>query len=130
MSPEESSAEFVRLYRIERRVRFALCVLPMVFSLQIALVGFSVPVFEAMFADFGTALPGLTNVAIKLRVLWFAVSVAGIVAPILIVRNRRLDRPVVLGLGICGLASFALAQALTLALFLPIFELGKVADGL
>lgn len=83
---------------------------------------FWVPHFEAMFADFGSALPTLTKVALT-RSVMFPLAMAPVLLPVagLVLRLERSAR---LALVVVS-AVWALASVLFIvfAVYLPIFEL-------
>ncbi len=108
---------------------FVLRAVPVLFGLQVVGIGLVTPIFRAMFADFGSKLPLLTNLLIDGRFGWLVLGIAIAVAPYLILSINKITRPrvsIVTGL---GFIQFGLAQGMTLAVFLPIIQLGSVAAG-
>lgn len=100
-----------------------------------AVLRFVVPIFAAMFADFGAKLPALTQLVID-----FAGAAHGGFSGLLILLLYLgiLAVPVLVGLGriprVC-IVALVLGEVLALTLvaigfFLPIFELGQVAANL
>lgn len=117
-----------RVGAFERTVATCLCVVPFLFSAQCFFAAMATPVFKAMFADFGSKLPGLTELVAQTWPAWAAIAV---IAPIaaLIVSRKAVARTSLIFSTTLGLVMFVVAQTITLALFLPIFQLGAVASG-
>lgn len=117
-----------RVSRFERNVATCLCAFPVLFSAQCVFAALAAPTFGAMYADFGAKLPAPTQFVLDTRGLW---AVAGVVLPIGLLILARIGRPTVSVVvsTVLGVLVFIIAQALTGALFLPIFQLGAVAGG-
>ncbi len=115
-----------RVERFERTVAVCLCVLPALFSLQCVGMALTVPVFKAMFADFGAPLPALTDFVLRMQVLWIAI---GLLVPVLCVVRacRGSPRSAVATCTVAGLFVFFLAQFITVAMFMPVLQLGAVS---
>lgn len=111
-------------------IRFGLGALPVIFCIQVILIVAAVPVFAAMFADFGAPLPALTMITMDYGVIGLALAVAGAARAVYLCIQRELTKTTIISTALIGLAVFVLAQAMTLTLFLPIFQLGAVAGGL
>jgi len=116
----------LRVDRFERTVATCLYAVPALFSLQCVGIGLSGRIFEAMFADFGSPLPALTKAVISGRLVLVVLGFAVMAFCLIYARKGRPIRSVVAST-VLGLMVFFLAQAATLGLFLPIFELGTVA---
>ena len=110
-------------------IRFGLGALPVIFCIQVILVVAAVPVFAAMFEDFGARLPALTVITMDYGVIGLALAVIGAACAVYLCIKRELTKTTILSTALIGLAVFALAQVMTLALFLPVFQLGVVAGG-
>src|SRR4051812_13348945 len=119
----------LRLERFERTVATCLCTLPLLFSAQCLLISLGAPVFSAMFADFGAKLPWLTQFVIGTWPLWALVAVAVPIISLVIARRGKATFSIVFST-IAGICMFFIAQLVTGAMFLPIFELGAVAGGI
>ena len=119
----------LRLERFERTVATCLCALPLLFSAQCLVVSLSGPVFAAMFADFGAKLPWLTQFVIGTWQAWALVAVAVPIASFVIARKGKTTSSIVFST-IAGIGMFLIAQVVTGAMFLPIFQLGAVASGI
>lgn len=118
----------LRFERFERTIATCLCTVPILFSAQCLLAAISAPVFANMFKDFGAKLPWLTQFVIGTWQFWALVAVAVPIAALIIARKGRATFSVVFST-VTGVAIFFVAQFVTVALFLPIFELGTVAGG-
>lgn len=120
------AAQAAQLKGLSRYVTLALCVLTCLFGFQTLVAGLATPTFESMFKDFGGTLPWPTEIALKGHFLWIVIAVILPTACILSAR-RQPGSPAFLKLaGISCALLFLLAQALTLAFFLPVFQLGRV----
>jgi type II secretory pathway component PulF len=111
-------------------IRFGLGALPVIFCIQVILIVAAVPVFAAMFADFGARLPELTVITMNYGVIGLALAVVGAACAVYLCIKRELTKTTILSTALIGLAVFVMAQVMTLSLFLPIFQLGAVAGGL
>jgi hypothetical protein len=118
-----------RIERFERTVATCLCMVPMLFAGQCLAVSLGIPVFQAMFADFGSPLPALTEFAFAGRPIWILLSV-GIPTSAVIMARRGPPGLAVIFATVTGLLLFLLAQFVTASLFLPVFQLGEVASGM
>jgi type II secretory pathway component PulF len=99
------------------------CVVGVLFSLQVLMVGLVAPTFAEMFIDFGSSLPLLTKVVLSCHYLWSLAGLGGIVWSIILLvwgrtNSRRIWR------NACGIAiaAFVLGQILTGSLFVPVFH--------
>ncbi len=119
----------LRIERFEKTVATCLCALPILFSMQCLLAAFSSPVFANMLKGFGAELPWPTQFVIITWQLWALIAVAVPVAVLKVARKGRATFSIVFST-VAGVAMFFIAQFVTAALFLPIFELGAVAGGL
>lgn len=118
----------LRLDRFERTVATCLCAVPFLFSAQCLVAALSCPVFATMYKDFGAKLPGPTQFVIGAWPFWALVALAVPIASLVIARKGRANFSIVFST-VFGLIVFLLAQFLTVALFLPVFELGTAAGG-
>ncbi len=118
----------VRVARFERTVATCLCSISFLFGAQCLAVALSIPVFERLFADFGSALPAPTTFVFKLRVVWLLTSIGLPVATLVAARKAQPTSSVIFST-FAGLLLFLLAQFVTFAAFLPILQLGSVAGG-
>ena len=103
-----------------------LCLVPILFSAQCIFFAANTPVFKAMFADFGAPLPLPTQIALAHGPWSIAISVIIPLTAFFFARegNARTAVPITL---LLGLLMFLFAQLVTIALFLPIYQLGTVA---
>ena len=117
-----------RIDRFERTVATCLCVVPVLFAAQCFFAAIACPVFQSMFADFGARLPALTELAMRTWPFWAAFAV---IVPIVTFVVSRKSKPAfsLVFTTASGVVLFAVAQTLTVALFLPIIQLGAVAGG-
>jgi hypothetical protein len=104
--------------------------LPVIFCIQVILIVVEAPVFKAMFADFGARLPTLTVVTIDYGIIGLVFAVAGASRAVYLTIKRELTKTTIISTAVIGLSVFVLAQVMTLAIFLPIFQLGAVAGGM
>jgi type II secretory pathway component PulF len=109
------------------RVAFYLvCAIPVIFALQTILAVIAIPVFSSMYQDFGSQLPEVTSFVMRFRILWFLLAIFMVVLPFSVVGVKGISsRNTYLWLAF-GLANFCLAQFITCAIFLPVFNLGAV----
>ncbi len=108
---------------------FAVCSLPALFAFEIfLLVVVAIPIFVAMFADFGARLPTMTEAVLRWRWLVLAAAILAAVIPAVRFWPRGLTREHVAVAAALGAFNFMLAQAALFALFLPVFQLGAVVD--
>ncbi|WP_221030528.1 hypothetical protein [Actomonas aquatica] len=125
-----SLAELERRHqRFARTVALCLCSLPLLFSAQLLLLWLANPIYADMFADFGAQLPAPTQWLIDYR---YGLGLVGVFVPIVsVIAALQADpaKSVLLSTAL-GLLSFLIAQAASLAMFLPIFQLGAVTEGL
>jgi hypothetical protein len=125
MNTDDLSA---RITRFERNVATCLCALPILFSAQCVVVAFGAPAFGAMFADFGAKLPLPTQFVLNTWRVWAAFGLVIPIGCLILARKGNSNISVIVSTTL-GVLLFILAQALTVALFLPIFQLGAVANG-
>ena len=118
----------LRIERFERTVATCLCVVPLIFSGQCLLVALGAPAAANMFKDFGAMLPAATQFVLK---AWPGLALVSLLVPVFALVVARKVRPIfsVVFSTVCGFIVFLLAQFMTIALFLPIFQLGAVAGG-
>lgn len=118
-----------RISRFERTVATCFCIFPILFAGQCLSVSLASPVFADMFADFGARLPTLTVFTIRTSKFWALLALA---LPIISIYLARKGQPpvAVVFATLSGLMLFFIAQLLTFSLFLPIFELGAVVEGI
>lgn len=126
--PREEDLQ-LRLARFEKTVTMCLCIVPFIFSAQCLFAALSAPVFAAMFADFGAKLPAPTRLVLSTWQFWTLVALAVPVSAVIVARRAQASFSVVFSTS-TGLAMFVVAQCITLSLFLPIFQVGAVAEGL
>ena len=117
-----------RVERFEKTVALCLCIVPVIFSAQCLLVSLSAPVFSEMFADFGAKLPTPTRLVLSAWPMFALIAVSVPVTAVIIAR-RTDARFAIKFATLTGMAMFMIAQCVTVALFLPIFQLGAVAEG-
>jgi type II secretory pathway component PulF len=117
-----------RIEKFERTVATCFCVVPFLFAAQCFFAAIICPVFQAMFADFGSKLPVLTEWAIRTWRFWAVFAVLVPTAAIIVARKRPPAFALIFATS-AGLVMFVVAQILTAALFLPILQLGEVAGG-
>jgi hypothetical protein len=118
-----------RVENFERTVATCLCTVPTLFSMQCLWVALVSPAYAGMYANFGSTLPLTTQFVISMRLYWILMALAVPVASLIVARKGRTHFSLVFST-ISGLAVFMLAQFLTVALFLPIYQLATVAGGL
>ena len=121
-------ALLLRLERFERTVATCLCTVPVLFSAQCLLAALSTRVFARMYIDFGARLPWLTRFLIGTWQVWVLLAIAVPIASLVFARKGRATSSVVFST-VAGVAMFFIAQVVSAALFLPLFELGAVAAG-
>jgi hypothetical protein len=119
----------LRLDRFERTVATCVGTVPLFFSAQCLFASLSCPVFADMFKENGAKLPGPTQFVIGTWQIWALVAVAGPIMTLMMARKGKPTFSVVFST-VAGIAIFLVAQFVTVALFLPIFELAAVAGGL
>lgn len=124
MAPEDIQKSDVRF---NRKVAFWLCAVPILFSVQCAFVAFLTPLFVEIFADMGAQLPLLTRIVVNTWGIFAGFSFLAPIAAIVLVRSRKSDLSMIVSISI-GIAMFIIAQVITVALFLPFFELGSALD--
>ncbi len=112
--------------RFKRSLATWLCVVPFLFAAQSLLVTCNAPTFAAMFSDFGAKLPAPTQLVLDSWVLWVLVSLLLPVAALCVARLAAAGFAVFFSAA-CGLGMFLIAQFVTIAMFLPVFQLGAVA---
>jgi len=117
-----------RVERFERTVATCLSIIPVLFATQCFFAALGCPAFESMFKDFGAKLPALTSFALSTWGFWLVFAV---IAPIsgIVVARKSTPKFSVIDSTVSGCVIVLVAQMLTLALFLPIFQLGAVASG-
>lgn len=115
-----------RVETFEKNVATYLCIVPFLFSAQCFFAAVAAPIFEAMFADFGSKLPAWTSFVMQTWQLWAAVAVVVPILTLLVARKAKSSRALAASAA-AGVLMFVIAQAITLALFLPIWQLGAVA---
>jgi hypothetical protein len=119
-----------RIARSEKSMAFGLAMIPTVFAAQCFLVSISFALhFEPMYADFGAQLPAITEFSLRFRLLWLILPPGVAIVALFFARKESLRFSAVFS-SISGLGLFLLAQLITYAAFLPIFQLGSVAAGL
>jgi hypothetical protein len=118
----------LRIERFERTVATCICTISFLFGAQCLGVALSIPIFEKMFADFGSALPGVTTFVFQFRPLWLLLAVGLPLTTLILSRKAPATFSVIFATA-CGLLLFLIAQFLTGAAFLPIFQLAGVASG-
>ena len=116
----------LRIERFERMVATCLCVVPLLFAGQCLAVVLLAPIFEEMFAGFGSKLPVATEWTLHARPLWLLMAL-GLPAAALVFSRRGKPTSAVMFSTVSGLVLFLVAQFLTVSLFLPIFALADVA---
>jgi hypothetical protein len=84
--------------------------------------------FEKMFVDFGSALPAVTTFVFQFRPLWLLLAIGLPIATLILSRKAQPAFSVIFST-VCGLLLFLIAQFLTYAAFLPVFQLAGVASG-
>lgn len=119
---------FSRVERFERTVATCLSIIPVLFAAQCFFAALGCPAFESMFKDFGAKLPTLTSFALSTWGFWL---VFALIAPIsgIVVAQKSTPKFSVIYSTVSGCIIFLVAQTLTMALFLPILQLGAVASG-
>lgn len=118
-------ALIIRIEKFERTVATCICIVPFLFSVQCFAASIATPIFEDMFADFGSKLSALTEFIFRTWGVWALVSV---IAPLSTLAAARFA-PARLSLVIstaAGLLMFLIAQTITAALFLPIMDMASV----
>ena len=102
-------------------------------SIDVALI-FIIPVFGAMFADFGAKLPALTQLLMDFsnffKRWWWCLNplLAAVVVALAIYSTKRVAPRKLLR--VAAILQFLLLLAIVVSMFLPIFQLGAVAGGL
>ena len=119
-----------RQARLVRFFAFVGCALPAIFALECLLLVLAIPTFRAMFADFGTKLPVLTEWVFDWCVAIAGLAIAAVAIPAVRYWDTGLSREHVVVACVLGLFNFMLAQATLVSLFLPIFTLSAVSGGL
>jgi hypothetical protein len=114
-----------RVDKFERTVATCLCAMPTLFSLQSIAIGLSVPVFRALYQDFGAPLPALSHTVLTYGATWIALGLALPVICLVLARRGSPINSVVVST-LAGVFMFILAGIGTVGLFLPILELGSV----
>lgn len=117
-----------RLERFERTVATCLCTVPALFGAQCLAVSLAVPILEEMFVGFGSKLPALTSFVFGARALWVLFSL-GLPATALFLARRAKATHAVVFATIAGVSLFFIAQFVTIAAFLPVFELANAVGG-
>lgn len=85
---------------------------------------FAIPVFSAMFNDFGAQLPVVTEFMIRIRPIYAVAAVlSGPIAYYLLYRRKQGESTWYLIFGFLGLEYFVLIMSVA-AMFMPIFQLG------
>jgi hypothetical protein len=125
---KEKEELLARVERFERTVATCLSIVPMLFSAQCLVTALGVPVFSAMFEDFGAKLPAVTHFVMSARPLWAAMAICVPITSVVVARKGKASFSVIFS-SIMALVMFVVAQLITLALFLPVFQLGAVASG-
>lgn len=106
------------------------CIAGVLCSIQIAAVGIIAPIYNDMFADFGAQLPALTRFVLGVRYLWLVVGVYGVALSVYFYLEGRHGSAN--GFRLAALPTlfvFLVALTLTIALFLPIIQMGQVMAG-
>ena len=118
----------LRIERFERTVATCLCVVPLLFSGQCLLVALGAPLAASLFKDFGSKLPGPTQFVLS---AWPVLALVAVALPLVsfAIARKSSPRASVIFSTVSGLAVFVLAQFTTVALLLPVFQLGAVAAG-
>jgi len=107
-----------------RIARIILSVAAILGSVAFLVVFFAIPIFNAMFADFGAPLAAATRVMIALRPMYAVTAVlSGLLAYYLLYRRKQDGITWVLMLALLGTEYFALVMSVA-AMFMPIFQLG------
>ena len=104
-----------RIERFERTIATCLCAVPLLFSVQCALVAVSAPIFGAMFADFGAALPLPTRFILNTWRLWAAFGIIVPLGSFALARRGSPNLSVIIST-ILGVATF-LSRSLSRALY-------------
>ena len=113
--------------RKSTRRDLVVCVVAVIFSLQVLAAGLVAPVFSEMFMDFGPQLPLLSRLVLSNHYLWMFAGVAGVVWSIILFIWARNGSPVVRRIASAIAAvTFLLGQTLMVAYFLPVFQLSAV----
>ena len=115
--------------KLVRFFAFVLCAMPAFFAVECLLIVFAVPAIQAMFADFGTRLPAMTEFVFEWRPAIAALAIAAVLVPALLYWSKGLCRGHVIAASAFGLFNFMLAQTALLGVLLPIFSLGAVSGG-
>lgn len=113
--------------RLGRAARILLFVAAVVGSIVFAVIFFAIPVFHAMFADFGAELPPLTKFFISARWSYLPLSLLfGVISYQLLYGRFQRNGSLLLILGLLGFeyAVFVMSFA---AMFMPILQLGAVS---
>ena len=113
-----------RLERFERTVATCLCSVPALFGAQCLTVSLALPVFEEMFTGFGSKLPALTTFVFDARAVWILLAIGLPSAALFLARKKKATHAVVFAT-IAGIALFSVAQFVTVAAFLPVFEMAS-----
>ena len=84
------------------------------------------PLFRALYQDFGAPLPALSNTVLTYGTTWI---VLGLALPVICLVLARRGSPIssVVVSTLAGLFMFILAEIGTIGLFLPILELSSVS---
>jgi len=95
--------------------------------MQVLAGGLVAPTFAEMYIDFGSELPALSRGVIASHYFWTLAGAGGIVWSIILFIWGRRNLPIVRRSAIAiAVSAFVIGQTLTVALFLPIFQLSSV----
>jgi type II secretory pathway component PulF len=122
--PVSTQPEARRLGRVARIILFVAAILG---SVVFTVIFFAIPVFHAMFADFGAELPLITKFFISARWAYLPLSVIfGVISYQLLYGRFQRSGSLLLMLGLLSFeyAVFVMSFA---AMFMPIFQLGAVS---
>lgn len=119
---------------VGKRAATALLVINVLLFIALNIVAlFVIPVFGAMFADFGARLPTSIQLLLDLGSVWkkgwwCVAIVAAALGPGVLKASRHEDLRTWLAVGI--IVQVLILAFIAFSLFLPIFQLGAVAEGL
>lgn len=123
-----NEALLARIDSFERTSRTCHQVVLAILSVECLLASLSTPVLAGLYEDFGAKLPPVTSLLIHSWAAWAALAVCLPIVSILVSQKRSASFSLVFST-VAGLVMFVLAQVITVALLLPILQLGAVASG-
>jgi type II secretory pathway component PulF len=118
----------VSLTRRQRWIVTGVCLLSLLFSIQLFALGMAAPTFYEMFAEMETELPKVTKFSIKMGRLWLFISTITGVSPMVVFVLNKFSKAT-LRFGVLNLlVSFSLVVFVIVAYSLPIIQMASVEN--